>query len=89
MTEMSIQELDETVRATVAEAVDQALAQRAASVETGWLSVERAAEYLDMTAGAVRAAIKRGQLEPYRTPTGRVRFSREMLDLWVWGGDAE
>jgi hypothetical protein len=54
-----------------------------------WLSVESAAVYLDMTPVAIRSAVKREQLVPCRTPTGRLRFSREQLDAWVRGGDAE
>jgi excisionase family DNA binding protein len=88
MANVVIEGLEEALIAAAREGARQALAERGLEVaqSQGWLSIERAAVYLDMTPEAIRSAVKRGQLMPCRTPTGRVRFSRERLDQWVRGG---
>jgi excisionase family DNA binding protein len=73
----------EIVRETVRETVREELAQRAPS---GWLSVKSAAAYLDTTEDAIYAMVRRGDLVPHRTPTGRLRFRVADLDAWVRGG---
>jgi excisionase family DNA binding protein len=87
VTGIALTGLDEVLKAVVVEAVREALAEQSSTVvvEPHWLSVESAAVYLSMSPEAVRGAIRRGQLTPCRTPTGRVRFSREQLDRWVTG----
>jgi hypothetical protein len=55
---------------------------------SGWLNAKSAAAYLDMTGDALAGAIKRGQLVPHRSSTGRRLFTREQLDEFARGGDA-
>ena len=52
-----------------------------------WLDVDRAADYLSLSPGAVRAMVKREQLPVHRTPTGRLLFRPEELDAWVESGE--
>jgi excisionase family DNA binding protein len=53
---------------------------------TGWLNVESAAKHLDTTKDAIYAMVRRGDLVPHRTPTGRLLFRTDELDAWVLGG---
>jgi len=71
------------VRQVVREEI--AAAQPVSSVQSPWLVVEGAAEYLGMTPAAVRAAVRRGQLPFEKTPLGQLRFDRSTLDAWVRG----
>lgn len=76
----------------------EALAQRVAHLVAGqlactggtspWLNVDSAAQYLDSTPAAVRGMVKRGQLIPHRTATGRLLFRRTELDLHASGDGA-
>jgi len=50
-----------------------------------WLSVERAAEYLDTTEDAIRGMVKRRQVPVHRSDTGRLLFRREDLDSHAMG----
>jgi hypothetical protein len=48
--------------------------------QVGWYGVPEAARYLSTTPGAVRAAERAGQLESYRSGSGRVMLSQDQLD---------
>jgi excisionase family DNA binding protein len=50
-----------------------------------WYSVEEAATYTSLTAGAIRMAVKKKKLEATKGPSGRVVFSRTQLDLFMGG----
>ena len=50
---------------------------------TGWLDVNGAADYLSMSAKAVRHAVTSAGLPVHRTPTNRLLFKPEELDVWV------
>jgi predicted HTH domain antitoxin len=54
----------------------------------GFLDVDRAAEYLSTTPGAVRALVKRRQVPVHKTPQGRLLFDPDELDIYVRGGAA-
>jgi hypothetical protein len=54
--------------------------------ERGYLSVDSAATYCDMSADAIRAAERRGQLHGIRGETGRLRFAVGELDRFVGAG---
>jgi Helix-turn-helix domain len=56
-----------------------------ASDPSPWLNVDRAADYLDTTPGAIRGMVKRGQVAVHRSPTGRLLFRREDLDAHAMG----
>jgi hypothetical protein len=79
--------LEETLRAVVSSEVAQALADVAAPRKDGYLDVNGAAAYLSTTPAAVRSAVKRKQLESFRSATGRVLFTREMCDRFARGGE--
>jgi hypothetical protein len=66
------------------------IAERATPQEQSspWLNTKSAAAYLDWTEDALRAAVKRGQLVPHRTPAGRLLFRREELDAYALGDEA-
>jgi excisionase family DNA binding protein len=76
----------------------EALAQRVAdlvadqlecSVDAlSWLKVESAAKYLDTSEDAIRGMVKRGQLIPHRSTTGRLLFRRDALDRHAIGDAA-
>jgi hypothetical protein len=81
---------------TVDELFLQAIADRVASVvlerlevqsqpSSPWLDAAGAADYACMTADAIRAAEKRGQLRSHRSSTGRVRYRREDVDAFLRG----
>jgi excisionase family DNA binding protein len=73
---------DDTLRLIVREELAAQLHRQA----RGWLNVESAARYLDTTPDAIRGMVKRGQVKPHRTPTGRLLFRPEDLDEWVQTG---
>ncbi len=63
------------------------LAQRVSALVEGtsarqWFDVYEAASYLCTTPDAIRAMVKRGQLEPTRRKPHYL-FSRETLDAWA------
>jgi hypothetical protein len=59
------------------------------SVDTlPWLNVESTANYLDTTEDSIRGMVKRGQLVPHRSDTGRLLFRREELDQHAIGDAA-
>jgi excisionase family DNA binding protein len=63
------------------------LAQRVAGLVEGtsarqWFDVHEAADYLCTTPDAIRALVKRGQLEPTRRKPHYL-FARETLDAWA------
>jgi len=71
------------------ESVLDALAQRVAEMTEQaparqWFDVHAAAEYLCTTPEAIRAMVKRGQLEPTRRKPKYI-FSRATLDAWARG----
>jgi hypothetical protein len=80
-----------------AEFVD-ALAQRVAHLVVAqlecsapartWLNVESTAKYLDTTEDAIRGMVKRGQLIPHRSTTGRLLLRRDELDRHAIGDAA-
>lgn len=83
---------------TIDDAFLEAIAMRIAAVlveylgtQTGprspWVNVGGAATYLDTTEDAVRSAVKRRQLHPSKTATGRLLFHREELDRFATAGD--
>jgi fido (protein-threonine AMPylation protein) len=80
-------ELLERIRRTVREEVQDALAA-AHQQEPGYLNTESAARYLDTTPQAIRDAVRRGDLHPYRRGNGRnarLSFTREQLDTYARG----
>jgi excisionase family DNA binding protein len=71
------------------DALVDALAQRVAGLVEGtsarqWFNAEQAADYLGTTQDAVKAMVKRGQLEPTRRRPHYL-FARETLDAWARG----
>ena len=52
-----------------------------------WLSVKRAAEYLDTSPDAVYGLVKRGELVAHHSGNGRLLFERDALDAWARAGD--
>jgi hypothetical protein len=80
------QELAETLRALVQEAVSAALPL---SHEDGWLDKKAAAEYVGMSIGALDSATTRGQLPCHRGATGRRRYRKSELDAFCTARDHE
>jgi excisionase family DNA binding protein len=58
---------------------------RATSIRGGLFNVKNAAAYLDTTPDAVRALVKRRQIEFNKSGTGRITFTREQLDTFARG----
>ncbi len=80
-------EVEGALRALISEEVTRALAgHEPAAPFDGFLNVKSAAAYLDTSEDGIRALVKRKQLHPHRTPTGRVLFRRVGLDAHVLGG---
>ena len=79
MSDMEIVGFDTALLDAVRAEVERQLAER----PVGWLDVEGAADYLSMTAKAVRDAVAKSGLPVHRTPTGRLRFKPDELDAWV------
>jgi hypothetical protein len=77
--------LDQALTDLVRQAVSDALA--AQEIASGWLDVSRAADYLSMSAKALRHAEARGHVKAHRTPTGRLLFRPSELDEFVLGGE--
>ena len=50
-----------------------------------WLSVEHAATYADLTEPALRALIRRNQVQAHRSAQGHVRIRRSELDVYLEG----
>ena len=78
-----------TLALELPESVLDALAQRVAAMTEqaparAWFDVHAAADYLCTTPEAIRAMVKRGQLEPTRRKP-RYLFSRTTLDAWAKG----
>ena len=71
--------LDTALADAVRVEVERQLTER----PVGWLDVDGAADYLRMTAKAVRDAVAKSGLPVHRTPTGRLRFKPDELDAWV------
>lgn len=67
---------------------DEIAAAQPEPAPAGWLNAKSAAAYLDTTEEAIRSMIKRGDIEPERTPNGRLLFDRVELDRWVRGEPA-
>jgi excisionase family DNA binding protein len=61
------------------------LALEARPPPSPWLNVESAAIYLDTSREAIRGMVKRGQLLPHRSATGRLLFHRDELDAHARG----
>ncbi len=74
----------------VAQRVAQLVVGQLGSTESSisWLNVGSAAQYLDTTEDAIRGLVKRGQLLPHRSTTGRLLFRRDELDLHAMGDPA-
>jgi hypothetical protein len=87
ITVVELDGLEATLRAVVKEEVAAALAEDAKPA-VGYLDVRGAAAYLSSTPAAVRAALKRGQLDAHRSETGRVLFDRSQLDAFARSGNA-
>lgn len=82
-----IAELLDGVRRAVREEVKSALAA-AQQQEPGYLSTESAARYLDTTPQAIRDAVRRGDLRPFRRGNGRnvrLSFTRDQLEAYARG----
>jgi excisionase family DNA binding protein len=78
-------QLPEHFVATIAERVAEIVLDRFEQIsDRRWLSVDRAAEYIDRTPDAIRGLVKRGQLTAYK-PDGRLQLDREELDRWMRG----
>lgn len=56
--------------------------------ESGLLVAVEAIQYLGISLYALKQAERRGDLQPFRTPGGYRRYSREMLDGYNGEGKA-
>ena len=83
---MVVFELPDGLLETLAQRTAEIVISRVAETsDSRWLTVNRAAAYLDRTPEAVRGLVKRGELKAYK-PDGRLQLDREELDQWMRGG---
>lgn len=77
---------EDELSAVLREIVREAIANEAGAGQgSPWMDLEGAAEYTSMSSQAIRSAEKRGQVKGYRSVTGRLRFHRKDLDLFLRG----
>ncbi len=78
-TKLELVSLETALREIVREEV-----QRVSDAQPGseWLGVDAAASYIDSTADAVRALVKRRAIPHYKAG-GRLRFNRREIDAWI------
>jgi excisionase family DNA binding protein len=77
--------LEDLIRAVIREEL-QAGPGSLSMRPVGFFDVEKAAEYLCTSQGAVRALCKRKQLPFHKTPHGRLLFSPDELAEYVRSG---
>jgi hypothetical protein len=83
LVEAGLERLLDDLARRVAELI--ATERQSAPESPGWLNAKSAADYLDWTEDALRAAVKRGQVPCRRTPQRRLLFRRDELDAYVTG----